>query len=48
VSTKPRSFLWDNGYQTETDDDEEYEPRINSKIRSYKTARPRAAWIPVW
>ena len=28
--------------------DEEYEQRMNKKKRSYKTARSRAPWIPVW
>jgi len=46
--TKTHSSYWDNGYQTQTDDDEEYEKRLNKKKRSYKTPRPRAPWVPVW
>jgi hypothetical protein len=45
---KPQSSLWDNGYQTQTDDDEEYEQRMNRKKQNFKTSRPRAPWIPVW
>ncbi|CAF0861553.1 unnamed protein product [Adineta ricciae] len=48
VNTKPRSSLWDTGYQTQTDDDEDYEHRLNKKSRTYKTFRARAPWIPVW
>ncbi|CAF4422271.1 unnamed protein product [Rotaria socialis] len=43
-----RSGAWDNGYQTQTDDDEEYEQRTNKKKRQYKKAQSRAPWIPVW
>ena len=46
MDTKPRSTLWDNGYQT--DDDEGYEQRMAKKKLNYKTSRPRAPWIPVW
>ncbi|UJR10085.1 hypothetical protein I4U23_014307 [Adineta vaga] len=48
VNTNPRSSLWDNGYQTQTDDDEDYDQKLNKKNRTYKTSRPRAPWIPVW
>ena len=48
MDTKPRSSLWDTGYQAQTDDDEDYEHRSNKKSRTYKTFRARAPWIPVW
>ncbi|CAF1308732.1 unnamed protein product [Adineta steineri] len=46
VNTRSRANLWDNAYQT--DDDEEYEQKLNKKNRGYKTDRPRLPWIPVW
>ncbi|CAF1376832.1 unnamed protein product [Rotaria magnacalcarata] len=48
VNKSARSGAWDNGYQTQTDDDEEYEQRTNKNKRQYKKAQLRAPWIPVW
>ncbi|CAF2525280.1 unnamed protein product [Rotaria sp. Silwood2] len=48
VNRNARLGLWDNGYQTQTDDDEEYAQQANKTKRYKKTVQPRAPWIPVW
>ncbi|CAF1231655.1 unnamed protein product [Rotaria sp. Silwood1] len=48
VNRNARLGLWDNGYQTQTDDEEEYTRKTTKKKRNQKKTQPRAPWIPVW